>query len=294
MKADTGIVGLGIMGSAMAGRLIAAGHSVAGYDPDDAAMERHRENGGRAAKSAGEVAKCAPVVLLSLPGSAALESVTADICVNGKAGCVLVELSTLPIDEKITARDALAEKGMSLIDCPVSGTGAQAVSGDLVVLASGDAEAVERCGPVFDAIARETRYLGAFGNGMKMKLVANLLVAIHNTAAAEALVLAQKAGLDLEETFEVICAGAGSSRMFEIRGPMMVEGRYSPPTMKNDVWRKDLDLIAQFAAGLGAPAPLFSVTDRLYAEAEAMGLGGEDTAAVKRVLEELAVKDNGS
>ncbi|MDA4845276.1 NAD(P)-dependent oxidoreductase [Hoeflea poritis] len=287
MKADVGIVGLGIMGSAMAKNLLAAGHSVAGYDPDGSAVSAHRAAGGIAQASAGEVASAAPVILLSLPSSAALEAVVADIARSGATDCVLVELSTLKIDDKRAARDALAQRDITLLDCPVSGTGAQAARGDLVVLASGDAEAVGRCRPFLDAIARETRYLGEFGNGMKMKCVANLLVAIHNTAAAEALVLAQRAGLDLQETYDVISAGAGSSRMFELRGPMMVEGRYSPPTMKNEVWRKDLDLIAEFAAGLGSPAPLFSLTDRLYAEAEAMGLGGEDTAAVKRVLDEL-------
>ncbi len=290
MNSDVGMIGLGIMGSAMAGNLLKAGYSVAGYDPDKAAMAGHREAGGLAAGSAGEVAESAPVVLLSLPGSAALAAVTAEICASGAAGRILVELSTLPIEDKTAARDALQEKAVVLLDCPVSGTGAQAAKGDLVVLASGDEQAVERCRPVFDAIARQTRYLGAFGNGMKMKFVANLLVAIHNTAAAEALLLAQMAGLDLEETYAVIGAGAGSSRMFELRGPMMVSGRYTPPTMKNDVWRKDLDLIAGFAASLGCPTPLFSKCDRLYAGTLTPDRAQEDTAAIKRVLDDMAAE----
>ncbi|MEX3010905.1 NAD(P)-dependent oxidoreductase [Hoeflea sp. TYP-13] len=287
-NADAGVIGLGIMGSAMAANLMKAGLCVVGYDPDEKAMRGLEEAGGTVAASACDTAATAPVVITSLPATAALRSVTKDICAKRPAGCVVIECSTLSIKDKEAARDTLAQSGIEMLDCPVSGTGAQAVTGDLVVLASGDANAVKRCRPVFDAIARETRYLGAFGNGMKMKFIANLLVSIHNTAAAEALVLAQKAGLDLQQTLEVISAGAGSSRMFEVRGPMMVEDRYTPPTMKNDVWRKDLDLISEFATGLDCPVPLFSVTDMLYAEAEALGFGKEDTAAVKRVIDRIA------
>ncbi len=223
----------------------------------------------------------------------ALHSVTGDIIEKGPAGSILIECSTLAIRDKEIARAALAERDIELLDCPVSGTGSQAATGDLVMLASGNRDALDKCGHIFDAISRETRYLGAFGNGMKMKFVANLLVSILNTATAEALVLAQKAGLDPQLTYDVISASAGSSRMFEIRGPMMVEGRYTPPTMKNDVWRKDLDLISEFAAGLDCPAPLFSVTDMLYAQAEALGLGKEDTASVKCVLDRIADVDGG-
>ena len=194
MAMDAGIIGLGIMGSAMAGNLLAAGHSVIGYDIDETARAKLQSAGGTVATSAGDVAAHAPIVLLS-PSSKAFRDVTDDICAKGARGCIVVECSTLPIEDKLVSRDALADHGIILIDCPVSGTGAQAVEADLVMLASGDRQAVEKCRPIFDAMSRETHYLGEFGNGMKMKFVANLLVSIHNVAAAEALVLAQKAGL---------------------------------------------------------------------------------------------------
>ncbi len=284
---DVGVIGLGIMGSAMAGKLLADGEAVAGYDVDAAACERFESSGGRKLDSPGYVAAVAPIVLLSLPSASALAAVVEDCCDKGSSGTILVECSTLAIADKQAAHDRLSEHGMHLLDCPISGTGFMATTGDLVMLASGDEAAVDRCRPVFDAFSRATHYLGPFGNGMKMKLIANLLVAIHNTAAAEALVLAKASGLDVSQAFDVLSDSAGTSRMFEIRGPMMVEERYQPPTMKIDVWRKDLDLIGEFAESLGSPTPLFSRTEQLYRRAEGMGLAKEDTAAVKRVLDAM-------
>lgn len=283
-----GMVGLGIMGTAITQNMIAAGLTVIGYDPDQAAVTRLTEAGGVAAGGAGEVAAQADIVLMSLPSVSALRDVAQDISSNGKAGCIVVECGTLPMDEKQAACDLLAQANIILLDCPLSGTGAQAVEKDLVVFASGDQSAVEKCQPVFDAMSRETRYLGAFGNGMKMKFVANLLVSIHNVAAAEAMVLARKAGLDPQMTFDVLSTSAGTSRMLEVRGPMMVEQHYEPATMKNDVWRKDIELISEFVRELDCPAPLFSVTDTLYASARGQGMGKLDTGSINAVLEAMA------
>jgi 3-hydroxyisobutyrate dehydrogenase-like beta-hydroxyacid dehydrogenase len=128
------------------------------------------------------------------------------------------------------------------------------------------------------------RELGPFGNGTRIKLIANLLVAVHNCAAAEALVLARRAGLDAGLVYEAIKGGAGSSRMFEVRGPMMVAETYQPATMKIDVFDKDLGLIAAFAKETGSPTPLFDAAATLYAEALAGGHGKDDSAAVHAVL----------
>jgi 3-hydroxyisobutyrate dehydrogenase-like beta-hydroxyacid dehydrogenase len=158
---------------------------------------------------------------------------------------------------------------------------------DLVVLASGDRRAYQRVGPVLDAVARARVHVGEFGSGSKMKCVANLLVAIHNVAAAEALVLAMKAGFDPALAFKVMSAGAGSSRMLQVRGPMMVRGDYSRALMKLGVWQKDMTIIADFARELGCPTPLFAATTPIYTVATAAG-EDEDTAAVCRVLEGMA------
>ena len=266
-----GVIGLGIMGSAMAANLARARFTVQGYD-----VVRKR---GAVRSLAGIDA---PVVITSLPGSEALF----DTCRGLTHKCIVVETSTLPLEDKLEARRLL--KPGTLLDCPLSGTGAQAKTKDLVVLGSGDKKAFLSVRKVLEGISRSHYYLGEFGNGTKMKLVANLLVAIHNVAAAEAFVLGMKAGLDPKVIYKVIGDGAGSSRMFQVRGPMMVAGRYDRATMKNEVWQKDMRIIGEFAARLGVQTPLFSASAPVYAAAMARGLGKADTAAVCAVLEALA------
>ena len=273
-----GVVGLGIMGGAMSANLVAAGFEVHGYDVDEAAVRRLIDRGGRAAQSVAQVARAADVVLLSLPSAAALEAVVGDLS-QAPEGLIVVEAGTLPLDVKERARAQLAQHGVVLLDCPVSGTGDQAVQRDLVVLASGEREAVERCVPVFDGFARAHRYLGEFGSGTKMKLVANLLVAIHNVAAAEALALARAADLDLEQTLDVIAESAGTSRMFEVRGPKMVARDYAGG-VRTTVFQKDLAIIDAFAQACGTPAPLLELCAELYAAAAASGHADDDTASV--------------
>jgi putative dehydrogenase len=126
-----------------------------------------------------------------------------------------------------------------------------------------------------------------------MKYIANLLVAIHNVASAEALVLGMKAGLPPELIFEQIKIGAGNSRVFELRAPMMVEGRYDDPTMKVSVWQKDMDVIGSFAQSLGAPTPLFAATLPIYAAAMSTGYAEQDTASTCAVLEAMAGLERG-
>jgi len=175
-----------------------------------------------------------------------------------------------------------------LLDCPLSGTGAQAKTGDLVVFASGNRAAYRRVVPVLEAVARAHYYIGAFGTGSKMKFVANLLVAVHNVAAAEAIVLGMKAGLDPSMVVKVIGDGAGSSRMFQVRGPMMAKGRYDEASMKLGVWQKDMTIIAEFAREMGCPTPLFAASAPIYMAANALGREEDDTAAVCDVLEKMA------
>jgi putative dehydrogenase len=159
---------------------------------------------------------------------------------------------------------------------------------DLVVYASGDPRAIARLKPLFLGFSRAVHDLGVFGNGSRMKYVANLLVAIHNVASAEAMVLGMKAGLDPKQIYDLVVSGAGTSRMFEMRGPMMVKNRYDVPTMKIKIWQKDMDVIGHYAAQLGVPTPTFSATIPVYAAALSMGHAMHDTAAVCAVLESMA------
>jgi 3-hydroxyisobutyrate dehydrogenase-like beta-hydroxyacid dehydrogenase len=283
-----GVIGLGIMGSAIARNIVAAGLVVVGYDIDERRLAELRAAGGEPKDSAAEVARAAEVVLTSLPSVEALEVTVSALASIARRGQIVAELSTLPIEVKEQCRDALAAAGITMLDCPLSGTGAQAVTRDLAVYASGDEDAFARARPVFDAFARASHYLGAFGNGSRMKFVANLLVAIHNVATAEAMVLGIRAGLDAATICKVIASGAGTSRVFELRAPLMASGRYEPPTMKLDIWQKDMALIGAFAATLGVATPLFAASAPVYNAAIGSGLGPKDTAAVCAVLEKMA------
>jgi 3-hydroxyisobutyrate dehydrogenase-like beta-hydroxyacid dehydrogenase len=288
MVSTVGVIGLGIMGGAMASNLLQAGFRVVGYDVARAARRMLARAGGIAARSGADVARRAPIVITSLPSVAALAAVSEEIARAGRKGLIVVETSTMPLEAKNAARTVVEAGGATLLDCPLSGTGAQARVKDLLVYASGARAACRQCVPVFEGFARGHHYLGAFGNGSKMKYVANLLVAIHNVAAAEAMVLARKAGLDAAQTLKVIADGAGSSRMLQVRGPMMVADDYSDATMKVEVWQKDMHIIGEYATQLGCPTPLFAASAPLYTAAIAEGFAKEDTGSVCAVLGAMA------
>jgi len=283
-----GIIGLGIMGGAIARNLAAKGWHVAAFDIDAERCDEARGNGVEIAANATGVAERAEIILTSLPSPAALHAVVPEIVAAETPKRIVVELSTLALADKFAMRDALAQAGHTGLDCPLSGTGSQAKTGDLVVFASGDTSAIEKCRPIFADFSRKTADLGAFGNGSKMKYVANHLVAVHNVATAEALVLGMKSGLDPQTIIEVISSGAGNSRVFELRAPMMAEQKYDPPTMRITTWKKDLDVIGNYAGELGVPLPTFDATLALYSAAKSMGYGGQDTGSVCAVLETMA------
>jgi L-threonate 2-dehydrogenase len=282
-----GIIGLGVMGIAYARNLLRAGFTVSGYDPTPAALEALAQSGGVAMADPQTVAAASDVILLALPSVAALHASIAAMCPSLNVGHVLAEMGTLPLDAKKAALDAVTATGAILLDCPVSGTGAQAAKGDLVVFASGEPAAIDRIRPVFAGLARDIRTVGPFGAGMKLKYVANLLVSIHNLAAAEALLLAQKSGLDLQMVYEAIAAGAGTSRMFEVRGPLMISSAYEPATMSMALYQKDLALIMDHARDVGAAVPLMAATLPFYTAALAQGRDRQDTAALFAVLQQL-------
>lgn len=283
-----GMVGLGIMGGAIARNLAERGWTVIGFDVDAAKCAALAGNGVRSAGSVGDVARAAEIVLTSLPSPDAAATVASEIAACGATQRIVLELSTLALADKLRFKDTLEAAGHIALDCPLSGTGAQAQARDLVVYASGDSDAIARAAPLFADFARQSADLGAYGNGSRMKFIANHLVAIHNVAAAEAMVLAERAGLDPAQVVEMIGPGAGGSRMFQMRAPMMAERSYRPATMRVSTWKKDMAIIAAFAESLGCETPLFTLTQPVYARALAMGLGDSDTAAVFEVLKDAA------
>jgi L-threonate 2-dehydrogenase len=291
MDKTVGIVGLGIMGGAIARNLVDRGWYVIGYDTDAARRAELAQANVAIAGGVGQVARDAPVIMTSLPSPAAVQDVAQAIADSGEPPRIVVELSTLTIADKLRFEAILKKAGHIALDCPLSGTGAQAKNRDLVVYASGDSNAIAQCMSLFSDFAKQSADLGVFGNGSRMKFVANHLVAIHNVATAEAMILAQRAGLDPKMVVDMVGPGAGGSRMFQMRAPMMVEGNYEPATMKVSTWQKDMAIIAKFADDVGCATPLFTLTRPIYAEAMAMGLGNQDTAAVFEVLKKTIISN---
>ena len=286
-----GQVGLGIMGGAFARHLLEAGFNVVGYDVAPAARRALTRLGGRAAESGAEVASGARIIITSLPSAAAMEEAyfgKNGIAAGARPGTVVIEASTMTLELKESLRRRLARRKVVLLDCPISGTGAQAAAKDIAIYASGDRGAFNRCRKVFDGFARSTYYCGEFGVGSKLKFVANLLVTIHNLSTAEAMVVGEKAGIDLGLLFRVIADGAGSSRMFQVRGQMMVRGHYLPPHMKSKIYQKDIDIIRSFVRRLHCPTPLFDGSIPYYTAALRQGWALHDTAAIHAVLRKRA------
>jgi 3-hydroxyisobutyrate dehydrogenase-like beta-hydroxyacid dehydrogenase len=228
------------------------------------------------------------VIILSLPSPQALDATVAAITAKELPPRIVIEAGTFTLSDKERAEAALRKAGHVTLDCPVSGTGAQAAVKDIVVYASGDAEAIAKVMPMFADFSRATYNTGAFGNGSRMKYVANLLVTIHNVASAEAMVLGIKSGLDPQMVYDLIRAGAGTSRMFEVRGPMMVADSYEKASISVKLYHKDIAVIEDHAAKLGVPTPLFSASIPVYSAALSMGYAEQDTASVCGVLQTMA------
>jgi len=294
MDKTVGIVGLGIMGGAIARNLIDREWHVIGFDIDAARRSELALANVTIADDVRQLARDAPIIMTSLPNPAAVEDVAQAIASSGQSRRIVVELSTLSIADKLRFEALLKKAAHVALDCPLSGTGAQAKIRDLVVYASGDSNAIAQCMNLFSDFAKQSADLGSFGNGSRMKFIANHLVAIHNVAAAEAMILAQRAGLDPKMVVDMVGPGAGGSRMFQMRAPMMAEGVYEPATMKVSTWKKDMAIIAEFADDVGCETPLFTLTQPVYAAAMAMGLGDQDTAVVFEVLKKTIASDSKS
>jgi 3-hydroxyisobutyrate dehydrogenase-like beta-hydroxyacid dehydrogenase len=277
----------------MAEALLAAGRDVCGYDVRTAARQRLRKAGGRPLASSTAVAASADVIITSLATVDALAEVTRQIAHasrnGGRRARIVIETSTLPLADKERAMRALQRVEVAMLDCPISGTAVRMKEGAWTIFASGKRAAFQRILPLLNVFTKNVRYVGGFGNGMKMKFIANHLVAIYNVAAAEALTFALKMGLDPREALDVFgpspVVGNGVLRL---RGRMMTEGRYEPATMKVSVWQKDMQVIGDMTRAVGSPTPLFSACIPVYNAAMAQGLADADTASVHAVLGRMA------
>lgn len=285
-----GVVGVGLLGSAVAGVLVEAGYPVVGYDVLPEKLAALAARGGRAAASAEEVARSARAVFVVLPTLEAVEEAIAgrDGALAGASReTVLVQMSTISPELAVRMEAAARSRGAAFLDAPVSGTSSMVARREGVVTAGGDRAAFESCRPVLEAMARRVFHVGRCGLGSYLKLVTNLVMGLNGVALAEGLTLARRAGLDPAQMVEVLAQGAAASKILEVRGPLMVEGRFDP-LMKIDLFLKDIRLILEAGQALDVPLPLTGVMQQLYTAACAAGQAKDDLAGIVRVYQALA------
>lgn len=293
MRPTVGVIGLGIMGGAMAQALCESGYKVVGYDIAREAMQRLKRNGGRALPSSTAVAQQADVIITSLASVAALDDACAKIFAakrrKGAPPLTVIEMSTLPVADKERFAAALQKARIATADCPISGTAARMKGRTWQILVSGPAQVCKRIDPILRVFADNRPYVGGYGAGTKMKFLANHLVAIYNVATGELMTFARKMGLNAKTVHQLFgwspVLGHG---VLKLRGAMMVNRKYTPATMKVDVWQKDMQVIGDMAKSLGCALPLFNACAPIYTAAMGQGLAKSDTASVCQVIENMA------
>jgi 3-hydroxyisobutyrate dehydrogenase-like beta-hydroxyacid dehydrogenase len=284
------IIGVGLLGSAVASRLLKGGFQVAAYDSRPEQVKALQAQGLIASASIADAAAEADAVFTILPS---LESVEATIVGGGglietaPRDCTLIQMST--ISPELTRRLAAAALagGLGFLDTPMSGTSAMVERGDCTIFVAGDRSRAEACQAIFDAIAKKTHYVGDAGMASLAKLATNLLVGLNTAALAEALVLGAKGGVAPGVLVEILKDSAGASKMVDVRGPLMVN-RHFDAQMKIDLFLKDFKLMLEEGRRLGVPLPLTSVTQQLTAATATAGRGDEDLAAIVTTFELLA------
>jgi putative dehydrogenase len=280
-----GVIGLGKMGLPIAQNLMDRGFNVVGYRRSGTG--ELEACGGTGAQSAAEVASASDVLLSILPDVAALQEVVLGpqgTMTKLRPGTVHVEMSTLDIAEKAALRDRVRTGGGDLLDCPISGTPAMVRPRAATTFVSGEQASVDAVRGVLDAISGRWVYTGAFGTAAHMKYVANLLVAVHTVATAEAMLLARRSGLDLELVQQTLDDSIASSTIWQRRGPLVRERRWTPAPGPIETLHHILEQIQDQAEAIDTELPLFAVAKRLYDRALASGWGALDIAAVHDLL----------
>lgn len=284
------IVGVGLLGTAVASRLLEAGFEVAGHDSRPHQLVGLVSRGLRPATSLKEAVAGADAVFTILPSAESVDAV-----VLGPGGLLdtmphaatLIQMSTISPAQTRRLAEASTAAGRGFLDAPMSGTSAMVERGDCTIFVGGEPARMEACRPVFAAIARKAIHVGPVGSASLAKLATNLLVGLNTAALAEALVLGQKGGLAPEALLEILRESAAASKMLEVRGPLMVGHRFEPQ-MKLDLFLKDFRLMLEEGQRLGVPLPLTSLTQQLCTATAAAGRGAEDLAVLITTLERMA------
>jgi L-threonate 2-dehydrogenase len=281
-----GVIGLGSMGLGIARSLLRVGFEVVGCDVRREAVERIERDGGRGAASPAELGAHVDDLVTVVVNAEQTEQVlfgAEGAAPALRSGSAVVTSATVAPEYAERLGERLGGMGLLHLDAPISGGAAKAAAGQLSIMASGSPAAFERCGPILDAVAATVHRLGdAPGQGSRVKMVNQLLAGVHIAAAAEAMALCIRAGADPQATYDVICASAGSSWMFQNRVPHILAGDYTPLSAVS-IFVKDLGIVLDSARKAGMGLPLTAAAHQLFLMAAAAGHGGEDDSAVVKV-----------
>ena len=278
-----GIIGLGIMGSAYAKNLLDAGVCVAGADPAILSREQLEVAGGMSHLSAGPWLIDCDLVIISVASTKVLATVSKELGEILNPGQVVMETGTFAMVDKLAAKAAVEVDGAVLLDTPVSGTGKQAATADLVIMASGPSHAIAHAKPYMEYLSHTIIEAGDFGAGSKLKYIANHAVALHNCAAAETLHYADSLGMDRNLAYHMLSKGAGQSKMLDLRMPLMISGSYTPATAHMEMFQKDLSIIGADIRNKGITTPMFDAVSSLYDKGWSLVSKDSDTASVFEV-----------
>jgi 3-hydroxyisobutyrate dehydrogenase-like beta-hydroxyacid dehydrogenase len=284
-------VGIGLLGSALTATLLDRGYDVVGYDPDPRRVDEHEERGGRGAASMAAAVHDAEVVLVALPTS----DVVREVCLGpggiasaARPGTLVLDATTSRPSDTIATGRALADRGIGFLDASVSGSSAMAWERDIVIMVGGPDADVARARPVLEDLARSVRHVGPLGSGTRTKLIVNLALGVHRLVLAEALVLGERSGLDLDGLLDVLKDSAAYSKAMDGWGDRMVRGDHEQPRSRIRQHAKDVGLMLDEGAGVGAPLPLTAVLAQVLDQAERLGLADADNSAVIAVLRSAA------
>jgi 3-hydroxyisobutyrate dehydrogenase-like beta-hydroxyacid dehydrogenase len=281
-----GLVGLGLMGMALAERLRNGGLDVWGYDIDPARNDLLAASGGKVAKNVADVALGCGRILLSLPDSDVVDVVLAEMDASLVAGRIIIDTSTGDPDRAVTTGRRLAERGICYLDATISGSSQQVREQQAVVLAGGPAAAFDQCQDLFRLFACRWFHLGPCGRGSQMKLVSNLVLGLNRAALAEGLWLGQALGLDAQVVLTVLRESMAYSRIMDTKGEKMIHGDFTPQARLSQ-HHKDVRLMLQAAGQAGTDLPLTQAHAHLLELAESAGYGAQDNSAIIRAFEHL-------
>ncbi|WP_062366640.1 NAD(P)-dependent oxidoreductase [Variovorax paradoxus] len=286
------VVGVGIMGSAIARRLLECGHAVSVFDPDKAKVQALQAQGAHAAPTAADAAAASDFVITSLNAAAVVER--ALFGENGVADApadaqrLVIDMSSIdPPSTRRLAQTLRERTGMGFVDAPLSGGAPKALLGQLTVMAGGSVEDVTRARAVMDSLCANYTHMGESGAGQTTKLVNQLLCAIGFQAVAEAVRIAEAGGVDASKLPAALAGGRADSQILREFGPKMAARDYTP-TGRLDNMLKDLEAVQGFAQGQRLPLPLAGIVSELHRTFVAAGLGPEDTAAMMRQFDGYA------